>query len=735
MLRSQFDPGNSYSYIRYGRMSDDKQNPRSPEQQFDTIHLTLRRLGLNWTHLCDYRDDGITGRLLRKRLGYQQMLQDIRTGMIAPDLILVDTVERFGRVEELDSIRRNLFNKHGVVILTADSNFTDPTSVSGKALTLVETIRATEDGRIKAHTVLRGKRDAARLKHWPGGPPPFGYQLDSVMVTKNGRQEVDHCLLVPAPKTAWIVKLLFEKAQESGFGTMRLAKFLNDRPDIPDEYKPFYPESVGYMLDNPIYYGELLWEEHSTGIVDDCRVIKRNQADEMLRVPEFCQPLIARETWDTVQTLRNLRRQQHTPARPGNDKQITAPAPGLALKYPLTGLVKCGHCGRCLRPSPTKAKLKSGKVWRRTYYMCPGQLSGACPNGRYFPEDWLREVVIGQVRYRLFPSPNRAGQVPDWFGPLVEQVRRDLELMKTNEPDQRAAWIEEQKRLNDQVLGWSQSLANPRLPPEVRADIEVQYGQAKARLRELQHASDSLDHRAEQVRDMLDPAVVLQRLHHLAQVLGGSNPTQANIELSRHIDRIDCFKEGKVVLHTSKLGVFEGAVKLLSRPVENGQVGQGNAFSVIRPRRRARLRADEQLAEEAPAVVADPHVATDPRRFAGLDGCWFWQDTFDMPVQRPPWSEEHAAEVARLRATMTMEQLAAHFGKTIPTIRKALQKAAAAGVPVSDLPKKMSRACWAKKHAAEIIGMKQQGKGTLEIAKHFGKSDTTIRAALKLAQS
>ena len=103
-----------------------------------------------------------------------------------------------------------------------------------------------------------------------------------------------------------------------------------------------------------------------------------------------------------------------------------------------------------------------------------------------------------------------------------------------------------------------------------------------------------------------------------------------------------------------------------------------------------------------------------------------------MPVQRP-WSEEHANEVARLRATMTIEQLAAHFGKAIPTIRNALRKAAAARVPVSNLPKKLARACWAKDHAAEIIAMKKEGKGTLEIAKHFGKSDTTIRAALRLA--
>ena len=99
------------------------------------------------------------------------------------------------------------------------------------------------------------------------------------------------------------------------------------------------------------------------------------------------------------------------------------------------------------------------------------------------------------------------------------------------------------------------------------------------------------------------------------------------------------------------------------------------------------------------------------------------------------WAEAHAAEVAQLHATMTMQQLAAHFGKTIPTIRNTLRKAAASGVLAAALPKKLRRACWAEDQAAEIIAMKKEGKSTVEIAQHFGKSDTTIRAALKLAQS
>jgi DNA invertase Pin-like site-specific DNA recombinase len=407
MLRQTFDPNRPHCYVRYARMSSDHQNARSPEQQFDTIDHLIGRLNHPWHHVRDYRDDGISGRYLRKRPGFQQMLHDIQTGAVPVDLILVDTAERLGRLEELTAIRQQLYTRHGVLILTADSHFADPTSVSGKALAMVETLRATEDGRIKAHNVLRGKRDAARSRHWPGGPPPFGYRLDSVLVQRHGRQEVDHCVLVPDPATAWIIRRLFQRAHETGWGTMRLAREFNADPEIPQEHKPFYPDTIGNRLSNPIYYGELLWEEHATGIVNDVRVKQRNAEEDMVRVPDFCEPLVPRELWEAVATLRNTRsaalrrgRQSasHEPA-----KQITPVVPGRALKYLLSGLIRCGECNRSLRPVPSGQTSKAGK--RYVYYTCHGMIAGVCHNKKQVREDWLRRVVVARLRDRLFPGP------------------------------------------------------------------------------------------------------------------------------------------------------------------------------------------------------------------------------------------------------------------------------------------------------------------------------------------
>jgi len=269
-------------------------------------------------------------------------------------------------------------------------------------------MRASEHGRILGHNVLRGKRDAALEKHWPGGPPPFGFMLKNIMKTVKGREEVDHSILMPNPETAWIIAKLFRMAAAKSWGTTLLAKYLNGQADIPDKFKPFQPETIGYRLDNPIYFGELLYEQNATGIVDDMRVVERNADEDMLRIPEFCEPIIDRETWNQVQVVRQIRRDRLAEARrrkaDSNGKQIEPPAPGLSVKYLLSGLVFCSECGlRMTTSSSSKYVTKSGETNYYVNYVCPGYLAGHCANSKSVPEKWLREVIVARIRERLFP--------------------------------------------------------------------------------------------------------------------------------------------------------------------------------------------------------------------------------------------------------------------------------------------------------------------------------------------
>jgi hypothetical protein len=168
------------------------------------------------------------------------------------------------------------------------------------------------------------------------------------------------------------------------------------------------PANIGHWLDNSIYYGALRFNKVSTGIIDDARVVQRNAEEDILLVPDFCEPIVTRELWDAVASLRQVRRERMKNARrrptEDNGKLIVAPAPGMVLKYLLTGLLRCGLCGRSMVPSSSAIyEAKDGQAKRYVYYGCPGHLAGVYPNGKKIPEPWLRRMVVAKVRERLFP--------------------------------------------------------------------------------------------------------------------------------------------------------------------------------------------------------------------------------------------------------------------------------------------------------------------------------------------
>lgn len=297
MSEIRFNPLKPYRYVTYLRMSDPRQNDRSPDQQDDTIESTKSRLGYPWVRLGSYRDSGVSGKLVLRRPDFQRMLGDIRTEKAKPDLILVDTYARYGRAEELSDVRRVLELEYGVLLLTADNNFADPTTTAGRLMAAIDQIRATEDNRTKGHDVLRGKLDAVRLKHWPGGPAPFGLRIEPVFHEIGGRPEFEYSRLVRDLETDWIIYLLFQKAVETGWGQTRLTQFLNAHPDIPAHYKPFSEYSVGDRLRETLYYGEFHYPRIHKSIVKDRTVVTPTCPSEIICVPDYCEAIVPVEMW------------------------------------------------------------------------------------------------------------------------------------------------------------------------------------------------------------------------------------------------------------------------------------------------------------------------------------------------------------------------------------------------------------------------------------------------------
>lgn len=400
MLRPTFSLSMQYRVVIYARMSDEMQNPRSPDQQIEEVNRLIKRLNLPWKVVAKYRDDGISGRYKRKRPDYQRMIHDLKSGRVKADLILVDTFERLTRGDDADEFRRKL-EKNGILVLTVDSGFADPTSRSGRALSKIESIRATEEGWAKAHNVVRGKKDAIRLGHWPGGPVPFGYKLENVMVFRKGIEEIAYRILVPDPETAPVVRKIYELAQARGWAGVRIFKELKKLNEFAADFLPGSADAVTYILKNAIYKGEYVWGKNCTGIIDDVRVLQALPDEDWEINPEFCEPIVEPEDWDCVAGQRAQRKRS-------TDEDQTNSLPsstGVALKYPLSGLVICRHCGRSMNAASSPIYVtKSGEERRYTAYVCTGYLSGVCQNSHRVPEEKLRKIVFDLLLSQLFLS-------------------------------------------------------------------------------------------------------------------------------------------------------------------------------------------------------------------------------------------------------------------------------------------------------------------------------------------
>ena len=119
MISHEFDPKKPYRVYTYARMSSDKQNPRSPDQQLIEIQNLIQKLGYPWKIVESFRDDAASGKFVeRNRPGFQRMLTNTRTGVGKVDLILVDTYERLGRNTSVAPIVQELSEVHGVLVLT-----------------------------------------------------------------------------------------------------------------------------------------------------------------------------------------------------------------------------------------------------------------------------------------------------------------------------------------------------------------------------------------------------------------------------------------------------------------------------------------------------------------------------------------------------------------------------------------------------------------------------------------
>ena len=312
----------------------------------------------------EYVDEAESGRVA-DRPQFREMIEEGSQPKAPFEVILVWKFSRFTRKREHAVAFKAQLRRKGIRVVSITEQAED--NATGRLLEgIIESVDEFYSENL-AQEVVRGMREAASRGFFLASNAPFGYKRVKVSDGAKERPtlEVD-------PAAAPVVREVFEKSLR-GSGLKEICKELNDR-GVTNRGKRWYKGTLHYVLRNEAYTGTAVWGRTSKG----------EKTQEPVRVEGAWPALVSRELFDNVQqAMRERAPKVQRPARVGS-------------RFLLSGLLKCGVCGRPYRAQGAK----SGQF---AYYIC-GTLfregAGTC-SARYLNAPRLEAFVVEKIRERI----------------------------------------------------------------------------------------------------------------------------------------------------------------------------------------------------------------------------------------------------------------------------------------------------------------------------------------------
>ena len=348
----------------YCRVSTDKEEQlQSLEKQKEYFGKFAKDKGYELYDI--YADEGISGKQVKKRIKFQEMLEDARQKKF--EVVAVKDISRFARntVDFLEAVRE--LKAIGVKVLFTNNNLgsDDPEFV----LTVLASIAQEESSKL-SERVKFGKAINAKKGRVPNFV--FGYNKIDTFTLEINAYEAD------------VVKKMYELFLHEGYGTLKIAEYLNKHGVLTKKQQQsnWYQKTVIDILRNPIYTGRIV--NRKTEVIDFITE-KRRVIDEQDHIiverPEL--RIVSDEAYEKVQlVLQERKKTFHLE----NKREST--------KYPFSNLIKCEECGYSFRRI-TRQYAKGGKVYKR--WCCSirnAKGKDACINKSVIDED----VLLGHIR-------------------------------------------------------------------------------------------------------------------------------------------------------------------------------------------------------------------------------------------------------------------------------------------------------------------------------------------------
>ena len=320
------------SYCRVSTDKDDQANSFESQQRYFKEYIDRQP---DWELYEIYADKGITGTSTKKRVKFNQMINDAHMGKF--NIIITKEVSRFSR-NILDTIvyTREL-KALGVYVIFLNDGIATSDADAELKLSIMGSL-AQEESRKTSARVKWGQ--ARRMEQGVVfGRSMLGYDV------KDGKMTIN-------PEGAEIVKLIFHKYGNEKKGTSVIARELREAG-----YKSYTGNTkwsnthIIKILKNEKYVGNLVQKKTITPDYLTHAKKYNHGEEDLICIENHHEPIIDRDLWNLVQeelAKRNLN---------GNYGK------GHSNRYVFSGKIKCGECGASF--VSRQRKRKDGSTYKR----------------------------------------------------------------------------------------------------------------------------------------------------------------------------------------------------------------------------------------------------------------------------------------------------------------------------------------------------------------------------------
>ena len=357
-----------------------------------------------------YKDEGRSGKSIAGREDFIRMLEDIETGAINVDYVMVYKLSRFGRnsADILYSLQR--LQLHNVNLICTEEQLVS-TGFGKMMLTVLSAVAELERETIVEQT-MSGRKQKAEEGKWNGGFPPYGFGI------KDG-------ILIINEEEAEAIRIIYKKYLE-GAGFNAISKYLryqgiDKKPRHNGKHTQWSAKLIKDIIDNPVYCGKIAYgrrtKKKKKGTANEYQTIKQ---DTYIIAQGKHEPIISEEDWIAAQQRRE-------------ETGVSSPSSiGRTRTHLLSGILRCPECGGPMYTNKNSWTKKDGTYVERHYYVCSRAYHARGIDCKYkasLREDVVEKDVIDAIK-ALAIDQGFEEEIKAKIGKEFDTTELDKELAK-----------------------------------------------------------------------------------------------------------------------------------------------------------------------------------------------------------------------------------------------------------------------------------------------------------------